>query len=55
MLPGLSNWEDYLFITRPEEWSPHAVYAATRIFTSNLNAAMAQRCVWRARVLVRCS
>jgi hypothetical protein len=43
MLPGLSSWEDYLYLTRPEEWSPHAVYAATRIFASNLNAAMAQR------------
>ena len=43
MLPGLTGWEDYLYLTRPEEWSPHAVYAATRIFASNLNAAMAQR------------
>jgi essential nuclear protein 1 len=43
MLPGLSSWEDYLYLTRPEEWSPHAVYAATRIFASNLNASMAQR------------
>ena len=43
LLPGLTNWEDLLYITRPEEWSAHAVYAATRIFASNLSAAMAQR------------
>jgi essential nuclear protein 1 len=51
MLPGLSSWEDYLYLTRPEEWSPHAVYAATRIFASNLNAAMAQRYVGRGALV----
>lgn len=49
LLPGLTNWEDLLFITRPEEWSANAVYAATRVFASNLSAAMAQRCASRAR------
>ena len=43
ILPGLSNWEELLYLTRPEEWSPHAVYAATRIFASNLDPARAQR------------
>ncbi len=43
LLPGLTNWEDLLYITKPEEWSAHAVFAATRIFASNLSAAMAQR------------
>lgn len=32
-----------LFLTNPEEWSPHATYQATRLFVSNLNARMAQR------------
>ena len=32
-----------LLLTDPEEWSPHAVYQATRLFVSNLNARMAQR------------
>lgn len=32
-----------LAITEPESWSPHAVYQATRLFVSNLNAKMAQR------------
>ena len=43
MLPHLKNWEDVLWITRPDEWSPIATYACTRIFASNLNAKMAQR------------
>lgn len=43
MLPHLKNWEDVLWITRPDEWSPSATYACTRIFASNLNEKMAQR------------
>ena len=43
VIPALSNWEEVLYITDPERWSPHAMYAATRLFASNLNVAMAQR------------
>ena len=43
MLPHLKNWEDVLWLTRPDEWSPCATYACTRIFASNLNEKMAQR------------
>lgn len=43
MLPHLKNWEHILWLTRPDEWSPSATYAATRVFASNLNAKMAQR------------
>jgi essential nuclear protein 1 len=43
MLPHLKNWEDVLWLTRPDEWSAGATYACTRIFASNLNAKMAQR------------
>jgi essential nuclear protein 1 len=43
MLPHLRNWEDVLWLTRPDEWSPSATYACTRIFASNLNEKMAQR------------
>jgi essential nuclear protein 1 len=43
MLPHLKNWERILWLTRPDEWSAAATYAATRIFASNLNAKMAQR------------
>jgi len=43
MLPHLKNWEDVLWLTRPDEWSPAATFACTRIFASNLNEKMAQR------------
>ena len=43
MLPHLKNWEDILWVTRPDQWSPVATYACTRIFASNLNEKMAQR------------
>jgi len=43
MLPHLRNWEDVLWLTRPDGWSPTATYACTRIFCSNLNVKMAQR------------
>ena len=32
-----------LYLTDPEHWSPHAVYQATRLFVSSLNARLAQR------------
>ena len=32
-----------LWLTQPEQWSAHAVFQATRLFVSNLNARMAQR------------
>jgi essential nuclear protein 1 len=43
VIPSLSNWEDVLYLTRPDRWTPQAMYAATRIFASNLNPKMAQR------------
>jgi len=43
VIPSLSNWEEVLYLTRPDQWTPNAMYAATRIFASNLNPKMAQR------------
>mmetsp|Transcript_285 Transcript_285/g.700 ORF Transcript_285/g.700 Transcript_285/m.700 type:complete len:488 (+) Transcript_285:123-1586(+) len=43
VIPSLSNWEEVLYLTRPDQWTPQAMYAATRIFASNLNPKMAQR------------
>ncbi|CAI7815839.1 unnamed protein product [Closterium sp. NIES-53] len=43
IVPALSNWEDVLFLTDPDSWTPAAVFAATRLFASNLNARAAQR------------
>ena len=43
IIPQLARWDEVLWLTRPEQWSNHAVFAATRLFASNLNAKMAQR------------
>ncbi len=43
VIPALSNWEDILYLTDPDNWSAAAMYQATRIFASNLNAKLAQR------------
>ena len=43
VIPTLSNWEEILYITDPDKWSASAMLQATRIFSSNLNVAKAQR------------
>lgn len=43
IIPALSNWEEIVYLTRPEEWSPQAVRAATRVFASNMNRGLATR------------
>jgi len=43
VIPSLTNWEEVLYLTRPDKWTPQAMFAATRIFASNLNPKMAQR------------
>eukprot|EP00976_Prorocentrum_cordatum_P072265 1180650-Prorocentrum_minimum.AAC.2 len=43
IIPSLNNWEEVLYITAPDQWTPHAMYQATRLFASNLNPKMAQR------------
>lgn len=43
ILPSLNNWEELLFLTNPQGWSPHAMMQATKIFSSSLNSRMAQR------------
>mmetsp|Transcript_2730 Transcript_2730/g.3969 ORF Transcript_2730/g.3969 Transcript_2730/m.3969 type:complete len:463 (+) Transcript_2730:139-1527(+) len=43
LMPHLDNWEELLWLTQPDNWSPAAMYYGTRIFASNLNARMAQR------------
>lgn len=43
IIPNLRNWEQILYLTEPDSWSAAAMYQATRIFASNLNAKMAQR------------
>ncbi|CAG8525072.1 1986_t:CDS:2 [Cetraspora pellucida] len=43
IIPSLPNWEEILYITHPENWTPHATLQATRIFVSNLKAKQTQR------------
>ena len=43
IIPTLRNWEEILWLTSPHQWTPAAMFAATRLFASNLNERMAQR------------
>ncbi|KAI9269273.1 Bystin-domain-containing protein [Phascolomyces articulosus] len=43
IIPSLANWEEILYLTQPENWSPHATYEATRMFVSNLKQEQVQR------------
>merc|ERR1719191_1387678 len=43
IIATLKNWEEVLYLTKPVDWRPAAMYQAVRIFISNLNPRMAQR------------
>lgn len=43
VVPSLQNWEEILYLMKPEEWTCNAMYQATRLFASNLNAKLAQK------------
>ena len=43
IIPTLRNWEEILFLTEPENWTAAAMFAATRLFSSNLPERLAQR------------
>lgn len=45
VIPSLKNWQDVLYVTNPEQWSPHVVYEATKLFVSNMTAKEAQKFV----------
>jgi essential nuclear protein 1 len=45
VMPHLHNWEEVLFMTSPQDWSPHATFAATKMFVSQLNVKQVQRFV----------
>lgn len=38
IIPKMRDWERLMYLTRPDEWSPAALYAATRLFASNLDS-----------------
>ena len=43
IVPRLANWEEILYVTDPDGWTPAATCEATKLFASNLNPKMAQR------------
>ena len=49
----LPNWEELIYLTRPDEWSPAAVYVATRLLASNLTDAQVVR-FYKDILLPRC-
>ncbi|RXK35737.1 essential nuclear protein 1 [Tremella mesenterica] len=36
ILPSLPHWAQLLALTEPDKWTPHATFACTKIFVSNL-------------------
>ncbi|KAG8067719.1 hypothetical protein GUJ93_ZPchr0005g15708 [Zizania palustris] len=42
-IPSFEFWAEVLQLTQPENWSPNALYQATRLFSSNMNAKNAVR------------
>ena len=42
IIPSLPAWSRMLALTHPENWTPHACRAATRIFISNMKPPQAQ-------------
>uniref|UniRef100_A0A2M3Z4Z4 Putative cell adhesion complex protein bystin n=1 Tax=Anopheles braziliensis TaxID=58242 RepID=A0A2M3Z4Z4_9DIPT len=43
IIPKLRNWEQFLYLTEPHNWSAAAMFQATRAFSSGLTQYMAQR------------
>lgn len=41
-VPRLEQWESVLELTKPSEWSPQAMFEATRLFASSLDNYRAQ-------------
>ena len=35
-IPSQPSWEERLYLTEPDKWSPHALYQATIIFASGM-------------------
>lgn len=42
-IPSVKYWEEVLYLTEPDKWSPNAMYQATRIFASNMGVKKAER------------
>lgn len=53
VIPALERWDEVLWLTRPDLWSPNCCEAATRVFSSNLDPARAT-VFYREVLLERC-
>ncbi|KZV28204.1 bystin [Dorcoceras hygrometricum] len=42
-IPSLQFWEEVLNLTEPDNWSPNAMFQATRIFASNLGVKKVEK------------
>lgn len=43
IVPTLKNWEEILYLTSPDKWTPQATFAAAKLFSANLKTKQAQR------------
>ncbi|KAI9506779.1 Bystin-domain-containing protein [Coemansia spiralis] len=43
IIPSIRNWEEILYLTNPDSWTPQATYQATRLFVSNMKPKQAQK------------
>lgn len=43
VLPALKNWTEVILVTKPDQWTPHSVYQATRLFVSTTKPTTSQR------------
>lgn len=42
-IPSMPLWEEVLYLTEPDNWSPNAMFQATRIFASNLGVKKVEK------------
>jgi Bystin. len=42
-IPVMDQWDKVLGLTKPEDWTPHAMRVATKIFSSSLDMYRAQQ------------
>ncbi|KAJ1943727.1 snoRNA-binding rRNA-processing protein, partial [Linderina pennispora] len=43
IISSIRNWEEVLYLTQPENWTPQATFQATRLFVSNMKPKQAQK------------
>lgn len=43
VLSTLKNWTEVILLTKPDQWTPHSVYQATRLFVSTTKPTASQK------------